>query len=144
MLHLRDQLQSKGLKATHQRLVIYQAALNCEVHPSAEWVYEALKQDHPSLSLGTVYKTLASLEEVGLLRKMETTDGQLRYDAKTHDHHHIFCANTREIMDFEDEELNEVIKTFLAKKHINNLSIRSVSLHITGWKEDPLKQIEVK
>lgn len=144
MLHLKELIQSRGLKATHQRMVIYQTALNCPLHPSAEWIYEALHQDHPSLSLGTVYKTLASLEEVGLLRKMETTDGQLRYDAKTNDHHHIFCSNTGEILDFEDESLNELIRQFLEKKNINNLSVRSVSLHITGLKEDLSKQIEVK
>lgn len=144
MHNLKALLQQKGLKSTHQRLVIYKAALDSRHHPTAEQLYDHLKDENPSLSLGTVYKTLASLADVGLLQKVESTDGQLRFDGKTDDHHHIYCVNTREILDFEDQELNTLITDYLKQKKIDNLEISKISLHITGNKLNPEETIVIE
>lgn len=137
MQALRTLLQEHGLKATHQRMVILDAAMKLTNHPSVEQLYEEVRVHNPSLSIGTVYKTLASLESAGLLRKIESIDGQLRYDSKTKDHHHIYCTDTQEIMDFEDPELTLLLEQYIQRKRIHNLTIQHISLHITGVKTSP-------
>lgn len=52
------------------RQAIYEAVVTHPVHPTAEYVYEYLKPQHPSLSLGTVYRNLGILAEQGLVRKL--------------------------------------------------------------------------
>jgi Fur family peroxide stress response transcriptional regulator len=137
MQHLRELLQRHNLKATHQRMVILLAARSQKNHPTVEQIYEIVRTHNPSLSIGTVYKTLASLESAGLLRKIESLDGQLRYDSKTEDHHHIYCADTQEILDFEDAELTDLLEQYMRKKSIHNLTVQHMSLHITGTRTSP-------
>ncbi len=65
-----DQIKTSGIKATHQRIVIYNYVVNTKSHPSAENVFEAIKTEIPSISLGTVYKTLETFSEVGLIKRV--------------------------------------------------------------------------
>ena len=68
-------------------------------------------------------------------------DGVMRYDAHTDTHNHIYCTNTSEIIDFEDPDLNKLIKKFLKSKNIENFNIKDFSLHIEGEKIDKRKHI---
>ena len=52
----------KKLRHSHQREMIYNYLLNTEGHPSADMVYDALREEIPNLSLGTVYRNLKLLE----------------------------------------------------------------------------------
>ena len=69
-----------------------------------------------NISLGTVYKTLETFVENQLAKKVMTDDGYMRYDGMTATHHHIYCTNTQEIMDYEDAELLTLIKNYFAQK----------------------------
>jgi Fur family transcriptional regulator, peroxide stress response regulator len=140
---LKQKLSEAGLKATSQRIAIYDALLRLGDHPKAEQVYEQVHQQHPSLSLGTVYKTLDTLVKAGLIRKVFTQEDCMRYDADTSSHNHIYCTNTGEIVDYYDEELETLIKDFLAKKNIRNLSIQDIRLHINGEKDNPAEEISI-
>ncbi|NJM93780.1 MAG: transcriptional repressor [Cytophagales bacterium] len=111
----QGQLASKGLKATHQRLVILAALLERHDHPTADRLYAMLHPAHPSLGLATVYKTLEALAAAGLIHRVESADGLMRYDARQENHHHIYCENTHEIIDFHDPELEELITAFFKK-----------------------------
>lgn len=139
-----EKITLAGLKVTHQRMVILKAAAEMDSHPSTENIYEAIKRDNPSISLGTVYKTLETFVQSGLLNKVSTRGGQMRYDPKMENHGHIYCDNTKEIIDYYDEELNEIIVTFFKRKKVNNLKIKNISLNINGDKIDPEKDISIK
>ena len=141
---LREQLLSVKLKATHQRMVILEAANGCMVHPTVDVIYEKLKPNNPSISLATVYKTLETFVQVGLINKVATTEGQMRYDANLSNHGHIYCHNTDEIIDYYDDELNRVIIEFFKKKRVSNLRIKNISLNINGDKIDPGKEVLIK
>jgi Fur family peroxide stress response transcriptional regulator len=140
----REQLLSVKLKATHQRMVILEAVYGSKIHPTVEVIYEKLKPDNPSISLATVYKTLETFVQVGLIDKVATTEGQMRYDSNMSNHGHIYCRNTNEIIDFYDEELNRVIIEFFKKKRVSNLRIKNISLNINGDKIDPAKEVVIK
>lgn len=89
-----------GLKLTHQRLEIFrELAVACD-HPSAETLYKRLQKKMPTLSLDTVYRTLATLEKHRLITKVETVESQARFEADMDRHHHAICRQCGAITDF--------------------------------------------
>jgi Fur family transcriptional regulator, peroxide stress response regulator len=139
----KTKLRSANLKATQQRMVILNSIENSKKHPTAESIYESVKANNPSLSLATVYSTLDTFVDNGLVNKVLVQDGAMRYDAHTDVHNHIYCTNTNEIIDFEDHELQALIEDFFKRKDIENLNIKDISLHIQGEKIDKRKTIKI-
>lgn len=129
---LREKLQAKGLKVTPQRVAIYEAIVELNIHPTAENVIEYVKANHPNISVGTVYKVLDSLVENELLKKVKTENGIMRYDAVLSNHHHLYCAETDRIEDYEDEQLNKLISDYFEKNKIKNFKVQDIKLQITG------------
>ncbi len=125
-------LSEKGLRVTPQRIAVLGAVITLNNHPTAEKVIEYIKQNHPNISVGTVYKVLDSLVENNLLKKVKTESGIMRYDPLLSNHHHLFCEETDRIEDYEDEQLDQLIRDYLAKKGIEHFNIKNIQLHITG------------
>ena len=84
-------LRAQGFKVTPQRLAVYNALAHTTAHPSAEKLYKDLQPDYPTMSLATVYKSLAILCKVGLAQELNVGEDSFRYDANVHDHPHISC-----------------------------------------------------
>jgi len=139
--HTAKLISESGLKVTQQRIVVYQWLLETTSHPTAEMVYDMVRSDNPSISKGTIYKTLETLVEVGLVKKIPTSGSNMRYDARQEDHSHICLSNTNEIIDYFDDDLQKMIEDHLKNKHLNNLKIQKFSLHIEGEKIDVKKRI---
>lgn len=132
---LRSQLADAGLRATRQRLLILESLLLLPGHPTAEQVHRRVREQAASISLGTVYKALDSFVAAGLTRRVASAEGaSRRYDADCSEHHHLFCTNTQEIIDYCDPQLDTLIREFFATKGLTNFQPRSFSLHITGDK----------
>jgi Fur family peroxide stress response transcriptional regulator len=127
-----QQLKEKGLKVTPQRIAIYEAIVKLNNHPTAENVIDYIKKNHPNISVGTVYKVLDSLVEIHLLKKVKTDRDIMRYDAVLSNHHHLYCAETDRIEDFEDEKLNKIISNYFKSHRIKNFNIHDIKLQITG------------
>ena len=85
--------KEKKLKLTPQRLAVYQYLKGTLEHPSAETIYKALQPNYPTVSLATVYKTLKTLVEIGLVQELNVGEGNFRYDANYHEHAHVQCVN---------------------------------------------------
>lgn len=138
--YFREQLKEKGLKVTPQRVAIYEAIVNLKNHPTAENVIDYIKANHPNISVGTVYKVLDSLVENKLLKKVKTEKDFMRYDAVLSNHHHLYCAETDRIEDYEDEKLNILISEYFKKNKIKNFKIQDIKLQITGQFNNNTKQ----
>lgn len=128
----REKLKEKGLKVTPQRVAIYNVVHDMKNHPTAENVVESIKPDFPSISVGTVYKVLSVLVENNLLKKVKSEKDIMRYDAMVDHHHHLYCNETDRIVDYADEELDELVANYFKKKKIKNFIIEDVRLQITG------------
>ncbi len=140
---IKEMLTESGLKVTQQRLVIFQSLIKSKDHPTAELIYENIKKVNPSISLGTIYKTLEVFVDRALIKRVNTSEGNMRYDARMDSHNHIFCSNTNEIVDFKDDKLDQLISDYLREKQIKNLDIKNIRLHITGEKIDPKKDLNL-
>ena len=97
-----------GLKLPHQRLEIYRELAGSTDHPSAEALYQRLTGRIPTLSLDTVYRTLATLALHGLVHKVETGESQARFEVITERHHHLICRHCVEIIDFHWPSMDEI------------------------------------
>ena len=104
----RERCAALGLALTPQRLAIYHALAGDDSHPSAEEIYREVKPELPSLSLGTVYRTLELLEENGLISRVLTLSPQARYDANQDEHHHFICLRCRRVLDSQDPRLQRL------------------------------------
>ena len=74
-----------------KRDAIYQMLLSTDTHPSAEWIYQQLKQVIPDLSLGTVYRNLVLFKEMELINSVGVVGGYERFDALMTPHAHFIC-----------------------------------------------------
>jgi len=99
--------RNAGLRLTHQRLEIYRELAAATDHPSAEVLHQRLCRRIPTLSLDTVYRTLATFAQHGLINKVETVESQSRFEAKGMRHHHLICSRCREIIDFQWPAMDE-------------------------------------
>ncbi len=129
---IRDKLQEKGLKVTPQRVAIFEAITELNNHPTAEDIIAFIRKNHPNISVGTVYKVLETFVENSLLKKVKTEKDFMRYDPSLTNHHHLYCAETDRIEDYEDENLNELISEYFKKNKIRNFKIHDIKLQVTG------------
>jgi len=112
LMHNAEQiLLSHGVKPTPQRVVIAQYMLQTESHPTAEDVLMAVADALPvALSRATVYNTLNTLKDAGVIREVLTEPGRVRYDANVTDHHHFVDVKTGQIVDIPADKVEEIGK----------------------------------
>jgi Fur family peroxide stress response transcriptional regulator len=96
-----DRCREGGLAVTPQRLAIIRALLASDEHPSADAIYETVREEHPHISLATVHRTLETLCDVGEARKVTLLHDSARYDGNVRPHHHIVCVRCRQVKDVE-------------------------------------------
>lgn len=128
----RHSLMEKGLKVTPQRMAILEAIFTLNNHPTAEQIIAFIRNNHPNIATGTVYKVLETFTEKGLIRKVKTEKGIMRYDGIVESHHHLYCAQSDRIEDYNDKQLNQILENYFAKKGIPGFKIEDIKLHIIG------------
>lgn len=101
---LVDVIHARGGKITPQRLAIYQALEADTTHPTAEAVYERIREAMPTVSLATVYKTLNELVAIGELRRFDI-NGVSHFDTRTDTHAEVVCLSCDVIMDVESRNV---------------------------------------
>lgn len=125
-------LKSSNLKVTPQRLAVLEALENLKNHPTADNIKEYVVKNHPNVAVGTIYKTLETFVEKGLIKKVKTERDVMRYDPILETHHHLYCEESERIEDFFDDELNNMLQKFFMKKKIPNFKVKDVKLQIIG------------
>ena len=103
---LIDLFRENGFKVTTQRLAIFKYIKSRSDHPTTEQIYEALKNDHPTISLGTIYKTLHLLKELGLVQELGFNEGRVRFDPNMNLHINMVCTKCGQIKDYKSESFN--------------------------------------
>jgi Fe2+ or Zn2+ uptake regulation protein len=100
--HFKELLSGKGIKPTFQRLKILEyMRKNMKNHPTVEMIHEELLKDIPTISLTTVYNTLNTLLEKGLVDGITITGTETRYDLDVSPHHHFLCKECGKIIDID-------------------------------------------
>ena len=115
---------------SRKREAILQKIRGSHIHPTAEWVYQELKNEYPDLSLGTVYRNLTRFKEDGTIRSLGVINGQEHFDGELNAHDHFLCVECGQILDlarpaFVEESIEHLEKT-------GNLVVRSYDLLLRG------------
>jgi len=128
----RLKLQEAGLKITPQRMAILEAVHVLGNHPTAEKIIEHIRENHPNIASGTVYKVLDVLVENKLIRRVNTEKDIMRYDGNLEEHHHLHSSDSDYIQDYRDTHLDEYLREYFRKKKIPGFRIDEIRLQIKG------------
>jgi Fe2+ or Zn2+ uptake regulation protein len=117
-------LLSRGVKPTPQRIVIAEYLLNTLDHPTADEVLIAVSDKLPvALSRATVYNTLKSLKDAGVIREVFTEPGMVRYDANLFNHHHFVDVKSGRILDVPVEKVEQLGKLLDKKYKVHSVQV---------------------
>lgn len=98
----------KALKYSRQRESIKAYLMAHHDHPTADAVYAAIREEFPHISLGTVYRNLNLLVELGEAQKLTCGDGKDHFDADVSPHYHFVCQHCGAVIDLLIDTLNDV------------------------------------
>ncbi|MFX1279090.1 MAG: Fur family transcriptional regulator [Promethearchaeota archaeon] len=110
--------KERGYKVTTQRLAICKFILSRRDHPSADQIYQRLRKDYPTISLGTIYKTIHLLKEIGLIQELGFNEGSSRYDPDMELHINMVCTKCGKIHDFKTEKVKELWNTIVSESGV--------------------------
>jgi len=105
---LIEKIRCCGLKPTSQRIAILKSIFSRKDHPGADAIYQSLKEEHPTLSLNTVYMNLESFVKKGIISKVNFLHESARFDGDIKNHHHFVCMRCKKIVDIHDVNLPEI------------------------------------
>ena len=110
------------------------AILSClratQAHPSAEMLHEMLQQEHPDISLATVYRNLALFKNQGVIQSIGTVDGIERFDANTQPHVHFRCTCCHAVIDLPQIAVPEQLRS--AAEAATGGAVSTCQLSFTG------------
>lgn len=117
------------MKFSKQRELILNYILNSHEHLTADTIYADLKKDNPELSLGTVYRNLTKLTEIGAIKKVSLPNQVDKFDKNLDPHAHFICDECGSITDINIPGMDE----FLDKvSDEDGISIRKYDLTLNG------------
>ncbi len=117
------------IKHSRQREAIRLNLTNRYDHPTAETVYSDIKEDFPNISLGTVYRNLSLLSDLGEIQKISTGAGPDRFDGNPIPHCHFQCRRCNSVLDIPFEHQDELNAE--ASKHFSGI-IQGNSIQFYG------------
>lgn len=100
-----DLLRAHGINPSAQRVAVARYVLHTDAHPSADEVWQRVREAFPMVSRATVYNTLHLFVDKGLLRRLVLTEGRVVFDPHVDNHHHFIDDETGAIHDIPWEAL---------------------------------------
>ncbi len=102
MEHFQKALHQKGIKVTHQRMEIYREVARSSDHPNVEVIFRRVRERVPTISLDTVYRTMWTFVDMGLVQILGSSKERVRFDGNNEPHHHFVCTVCGAAADFTD------------------------------------------
>lgn len=103
-----------ALKHSKQRDLIKNFLMSRKDHPTADVVYMNVRQQQPNISLGTVYRNLTLLADIGEIQRLRLGDGVDHFDADISEHYHFICNDCGGVLDLEMDNISSI--TNIAQK----------------------------
>ncbi len=136
---VRAALEAAGCRYTSQRSAVYSYLEQACNHPTAEQVYQGVRERLPHISLATVYKALEALVVAKLANKLTNGDGSARYDCGGDDHYHLRDTSTGEVHDlpakFDPQLLQKLDPQLIVQ-------LAEQGFRVTGYRLEVLGEFE--
>lgn len=118
---------------SRQREMILKVLQENVVHPTADYIYELIKKELPSISLATVYRNLNQLADAGEICKIAGLDGAVHFDHNTHKHYHFICIKCNKVYDVPYDVAPELENLVLEKTGLqvieHDIAFRGICHH---------------
>jgi Fur family transcriptional regulator, peroxide stress response regulator len=137
MALFRDRCRQHNLNITPQRVAVYEELIKLKNHPDSEDIFKRIKNIFPEISLDTVYRTLSKFAEIGLVHVVEGYGEAKRYDTDTNNHHHFRCSGCNKIVDFHDENYDNLRVPRIFQK---NFKVANVKIILEGTCDECIKK----
>ena len=98
-----------ALKYSRQREAVKHFLMTRRDHPTADTVYHCLREEFPNISLGTVYRNLTLLSELGEINRISTGSGAEHFDGDLTPHQHFICSRCHRIYDIRMNRVNALL-----------------------------------
>ena len=131
---ISERCKSVGIRMTGQRQLIIKVLENSKDHPDVETLFERANKIDNKVSIATVYRTVRTLQNAGILEKLEFNDGRSRFEDAVRKHHdHLIDLDTGKVIEYFDKEIEQIQKK-IAKKLGYKLTGHKLELY--GKKND--------
>ena len=100
-----------AIKYSKQRAVIKEFLQDRKDHPTADVVYTNVRKAYPNISLGTVYRNLMLLSDMGEIQRLRVGDGSDHFDPNTNEHNHFVCRQSGDDLDLEMDDISGTDQT---------------------------------
>lgn len=101
MKNAHQELRQHALRATPQRVVVYEAISQLKGHLDVETIYDKVRAKIPNISLATVYAIVESFRKAGLVTEIAIDNGKAAYEQRIDRHHHFMCRQCGKIYDLD-------------------------------------------
>lgn len=120
-------------RMTRQRSVILDTLMSMRSHPTADELYDMVRRQLPSVSLGTIYRNLDVLARSGRVRKLEAGGSQARFDAELEPHHHVRCGACGRV---DDVAITQESRTARPEQSMHGFCITGYRIEYDGYCPD--------
>lgn len=131
MKELHAYILNNGLKVTPQRLAVLKYLRENMNHPTAEKVHSELLNEYPAISLTTVYKTLSSFVEAGMVKELDIDPHKMRFDYIMDPHDHFHCRVCDNVYDIYSDVAN-MAENFKKKNNMEGHNVDTISINMKG------------
>ena len=108
MNSIEEKCKGKGVRLTDQRKVIAKVMSESKDHPDVDELHKRVSLVDKKISIATVYRTVKLFEEAGIIERLDIGDGRARYEEAGEHHEHLIDIETGDIIEFQNEELEEM------------------------------------
>ena len=133
--NITEQLKSKGIRPSYQRIKVLEYLHQKGGHPTVDEIYRSLAVEIPSLSKVTIYNTLHTLVEAGLVQAVDIDQAEIRYDITLTSHGHFQCEACGTIYNFQ------VSMERVLVEGLNRFEIKQRNVYFKGVCPDCLDRI---
>ena len=132
IIEIRNRLKNSGLRVTPQRVAVLSTLIESDKHPDADQIARVVRAQYPNIAVGTIYHILDNLVQKGIIKKVQTEQNVVRYDAIVEPHIHLYSGEENRIEDYFDEEFFDLIEDYLQKKKIKGFKVNDIRIKFLG------------
>ncbi len=126
---MKEILKTKGCKITTARLAILKIFSKSKNPLNAESVYKKLKRTQKNINEVTVYRTLSSFTDNGILKRIDLRKNSTYFELVSEHHHHIICMNCDAVEDFKNLEIEKALERIVGKLSQFTHKFKSIQEH---------------
>jgi Fur family ferric uptake transcriptional regulator len=111
-----DKIRARGGRITWPRVAILEALVDGDHHVTVDDLERRLQTTAPDVHQATFYRTLAALEELGVIYHLHVDHGPSVWHLAEAAHEHLVCRDCGKVIEVDSDEF-DALRASIAKRH---------------------------